>query len=283
MHRSLPAFLFICLVTIVVASADESLQGIACRSVHLVYPAPTGAMFYNEVSISQSAPGTYFMTCGWSKGYFGIQELSSGKKVVIFSVWDPAAGDNPANVPAEKQVKMLHKDADVRVGRFGNEGTGGQSFYNYDWKANETYRFLVAAQPDGPERTAYAGYFYIPEKQEWKHLVTFSTLTPEGELLRGYYSFVEDFQRNKVSTTRVRQANFGGGWIKTADGQWTSLDKARFSADRNPVTNIDAGADDSRFFLATGGNTENTHAKLRDTITLPAGDRRPPTDLPTAK
>jgi hypothetical protein len=33
------------------ASADEKLKGIACRSVHLGYPAPTGRAFYNEVTV----------------------------------------------------------------------------------------------------------------------------------------------------------------------------------------------------------------------------------------
>ena len=94
------------------------------------------------------------MACGWGKGYFGIQELGNGKKLVLFSVWDPSSGEDPAKVSAEKRVKMQHKDKDVRVGRFGNEGTGGQAFFDFDWKAKQTYRFLVTAKADGPDRTA---------------------------------------------------------------------------------------------------------------------------------
>jgi hypothetical protein len=263
--------------------ADETLEGIACRSVHLFYTAQKGNAFYNEVTVQNSADGTYFMACGWSKGYFGIQELANGKKLVLFSVWDPAAGDNPATVPAEKRVKMLHKDAQVRVGRFGNEGTGGQSFFDYDWKPQTTYRFLVTATADGAERTAYSGYFFIPEKKEWKHLVTFSTLTPKGDLLQGYYSFIEDFRRNKVSATKVRKAVFANGWIKSADGVWVPLDKARFTADANPVVNIDAGAVGQRFFLATGGETRNATTKLRETIQRGESDSKPPTDIPALK
>src|SRR5687767_6972376 len=188
----LPASLLVVAVALVAAArADERLPGIACRSVHLGYRTEPGTAFYNELSVEESAEGTYFMACGWSKGYFGIQELATGKKLVIFSVWDPAAGDNPATVPPEKRVKLLHKDDAVRVGRFGNEGTGGQSFLDYDWKVKETYRFLVTARADGAGRTAYTGHFFIPEQKAWKRLVTFSTLTPKGELLRGYYSFVE--------------------------------------------------------------------------------------------
>ena len=64
------------------ALADEKLFGIASRSVHLRYPAPDAAFFYNELTPLQSAPGTYFMACGFSDGYFGIQELANGRKVV---------------------------------------------------------------------------------------------------------------------------------------------------------------------------------------------------------
>lgn len=263
-----------------VGVADERLQGIACRSVHLGYPAAKGTAFYNEITVESSAEGTYFMVCGWSKGYFGIQELAGGKKLVIFSVWDPTAGDDPASVPEEKRVKMLHKDDAVRVKRFGNEGTGGQSFFDYAWRDGETYRFLVQASPDGEDRTAYSGYFFVPEENAWKHLVTFSTLTNQGELLRGYYSFVEDFRRNRISTTHARQAVFGGGWIREANGTWTSVDSARFTADANPVTNIDAGVVGDRFFLATGGETQNVTTTLRDVMRLPKHDRSLPVDLP---
>jgi hypothetical protein len=254
------------------AAADERLKGIACRSVHLGYPAAEGTAFYNEVAVETSSEGTYFMVCGWSKGYFGIQEQGKGKKVVIFSVWDPASGDDPKKVKDEDRVKLLHKDDSVRVGRFGNEGTGGQSFFDYDWKVGETYRFLVTARPDGDRRTAYTGYFFQPEQKAWKHLVTFSTIT-NGKLLDGYYSFVEDFRRNKVSATRERVAKFGNGWVKAKDGQWVALTKARFTADANPVENINAAVEGDRFVLATGGDTKNTGAKLREFLT------RPPTGI----
>jgi hypothetical protein len=258
------------------ARADEKLKGIACRSVHLGYPAPAAVSFYNEVTIEQSAPGTYFMVCGWSKGYFGMQELGNGRKLILFSVWDPGNQDDPKSVNDEQRVKLLHQGDGVRVGRFGGEGTGGQSFYDYDWKAGQTYRFMVTAKAVG-KRSEYSGYFFHPEKNEWKHLVTFSTPTG-GALLEGCYSFVEDFKRDKVSTTKLRRARFGHAWLETADGRWQAVTKARFTADANPVTNIDAGIDNDRFFLATGGGIENKTVLLNQTMQLDATlPRTPPT------
>lgn len=262
------------------AAADEKLKGIACRSVHLAYTAPKGTAFYNEMTVEKSAEGTYFMAAGFSKGYFGIQEKADGKKVVIFSVWDPTSGDDPKKVDPEKRVKMLHQGENVEVKRFGGEGTGGQSFYTYDWKIGEPYRFYVTAAPDGKDRTAFSSYFYLPEKKEWKHLVTFSTLV-STHTLSGHYSFVEDFRRNRISTTKPRIATFGNGWVRSTDGKWEPLLKARFTADANPVENIDAGITNGKFFLKTGGDTKNITTKLKAAaMSVQATQTQPPADLP---
>lgn len=265
-------------IVAVQAPADEKLKGIACRSVHLQFPAPEAIAFYNEASVSESAPGTYFCVCGFNKGYFGIQELGNSKKLLIFSVWDPTSGDDPRKVDPEKRVKLLHQGEGVRIGRFGGEGTGGQSFYDFDWKPNTTYRFLVTARPDGTDRTAYSGYFFDPDKNAWKHLVTFSTIT-QGKLLAGYYSFVEDFKRDRKSATLARKAEFGNGWVQTPKGEWVELTKAQFTADNNPAETIDAGLVKDRFFLITGGNTENATTKLRGIMNRPAHPA-PPKNLP---
>ncbi len=108
------SFLLGCaLVCTTIVAADESLKGIACRSVHLGYPAPEGTVFYNELTVEKSAVGTYFMACGFDGGYFGIQELGNGKKVVLFSVWDPGEQNDPQQVKQEQRVKLLQKDGAV--------------------------------------------------------------------------------------------------------------------------------------------------------------------------
>ncbi len=252
----------------------RDLEGIACRSVHLGYKAPKGTAFYNELTVETSAEGTYFMACGFRMGYFGIQEQSNGRKVVIFSVWDPGQQDDPNSVVNEKRVRVLHHDPDVDVKRFGGEGTGGQSFYEYDWEIGKRYRFMVKATPRD-DRTAFSGYFYLPEKETWKHLVTFETISG-GKSLEGYYSFIEDFRRNRISTTHTRRARFGNGWIKNLAGEWQELTTARFTADKNPVMNIDAGIDARDFYLVTGGPITNAHTPLWDHMTRPTSDQKPP-------
>ena len=104
----------------------------------------------------------------------------------------------------------------------------------------------------------------------------------EGEILGRYYSFVEDFKRDKISTTRPRRALFGNGWVQSTKGAWVALDRATFTADSNPAANIDAGPQGPLFFLATGGSTTNTTAKLNSTFGPEplAQKQRPPQDLP---
>jgi hypothetical protein len=258
---------------------DDRLAGIACRSVHLAYDlrGTDHLALYNELTPDHSAPGTYFCALGFQRGYFGLQELADGRKLVIFSVWDPAAGDDPAKVDESRRVKLLQKADATRVGRFGGEGTGGQSFLDLDWQTGKTYRFLLRATVDG-DRTAYAAYFRAPDDAEWTHMATFST-PAAGEALGGLYAFVEDFQRDRVSLTKARVARFANAWALDASGSWSPVPSARFTADSNPATNIDAGTRADSFFLATGGDTRNAHARLRDRIELdPPGD--PPADLP---
>jgi hypothetical protein len=267
------------LLPVFVGAADAPAAPRAARSVHLHYPAPEADAFYNELTVEKSVPGSYFMACGFGHGYFGIQELARGRKVVLFSVWDPTKGDDAKNVPLEQRVEVLKQGEGVEVKRFGGEGTGGQSFFQYDWKVGETYRFLVRAKVEG-EKTAYSGYFYLPDSKAWKHLVTFRTRTG-GARLAGLYSFVEDFKRDTVSATQVRRAGCGNGWVH--DKEWNPLLIARFTASNSPTEakeTIDAGVVEERFYLQTGGETKSSTA-LNSKIERGAdADSKAPAGLP---
>lgn len=270
MRRLIHSIPLVLLALFSASRADEKLTGIACRSVHLGYPAADGTAFYNEVVVEKSAEGTYFCVIGFNGGYFGIQEQGGGRKVAIFSVWDPGQQDDPNGVPENQRVKVLHQGEGVRIGRFGNEGTGGQSFYDLPWEEGQTYRFLIAAtgDPSAEGRTAYSAYLYLPAESRWHHLATFSTLT-ERRLIGGYYAFVEDFRRNRVSATQVRRARFGPAWVRSAEGTWQPIFKARFTADSNRATNIDAGPVEDHpglFYLSTGGETLDGSGKLGQQI-----------------
>lgn len=253
----------------------------AARSVHLGWIAPEAEAFHIEMRIDQSTRGSYFMAAGWNTGYFGVQELGNGRKVAIFSVWDPAKGDDPTAVPVEQRVELLHQGDQVRIRRFGGEGTGGQAMTDFNWELHQPLRFVVAGQPDG-SKTAYSGFIQDPTSQCWLHLVTFRTRTG-GSPLKGLYSFIEDFRRDTRSVQDTRRASWNQAWIKTTQGTWTPLNSARFTASGatwESKDNIDAGTVNDRLYLATGGPITTSHP-LRTLLSLPTPPgAQPPGNLP---
>ena len=252
----------------------------AARSVHLGWTAPEGTEFHLAMTVEESTPGSYFMACGWNTGYFGIQELVKGDKIVLFSVWDPSKGDDAKAVPPERRVEVLQQHADAKIGRFGGEGTGAQCKYPYAWKIGETCRFLLRAAVDG-EKTSYTAYFWRPDTKTWVSLATFRAIT-KGAPLRGYYSFVEDFRRDGKSVGERRRARYAEGWVRSTKDEWLPIVKGRFTADATPLETIDAAVVDGAFTLGTGGDLKS-RTPLKGTLSLPDAPRRPPEDLPPAR
>jgi heme-degrading monooxygenase HmoA len=120
-------------------------------SVHLMYPVPKEAnvtAFYCEVTAAEDPTATFYMACGWHRGYFGMQVNSPTERRIIFSVWDSGnEAVDRGKVSAENRVQLVDKGEGVFSGDFGNEGTGGHSHLKYGWKTGETQKFLVTAQP----------------------------------------------------------------------------------------------------------------------------------------
>ena len=228
-------------------------------SVHLGFPVPRELKvqaFYNEVTVETDPLWSYYMACGFHRGYFGIQVNSPTERRIIFSIWDSGnEGIDRSKVAPEDQVTLLEKGDGVVAHGFGNEGTGGHSHLVYDWKAGETYRFLVIAQPDG-KNTIFAGYFYFPEKKEWSLIAKFRA-PKDGSYLRGLYSFNENFIGHNGHL--LRRAAFGNQWIATPDGQWHEIATARFTHDvtgKEDRKDYSVDVVNGRFVLANGGFLE---------------------------
>jgi hypothetical protein len=254
----------------------EELAKRQCRSVHLGYEMKESAALYNEVVVLESAPGSYFCALGFNRGYFGMQELASGEKLIIFSVWDNSKTDDKHSVEEAKRARAIEQGEGVRVGRFGGEGTGAQSFYDYEWELGERMRFLVQADA-GKGYTEFSGWFYDNHRSKWQLMTRLRTPT-EGIRLKGGYSFVEDFRRNYKSAKLRRRATYENGWAQGDDGEWSRLAKARFTADPTPSENVDAGPVGDGFFLSTGGDTEMKTTKLWEWMENPdAASRMPDT------
>ena len=80
---------------------------------------------------------SYYMVAGFGEGYFGMQYNSPTERRVLFSVWSPFDTQDPKLIADAQKIKLLRKGKDVHIGEFGNEGSGGQSYLLYPWKAGE--------------------------------------------------------------------------------------------------------------------------------------------------
>jgi len=227
-------------------------------SVHLAYPIPKDAkvaLFYNEVTAVEDPVATYYMACGFARGYFGMQVNSTSERRIIFSVWDAASGQSAkdrSSVAADDQTQLLGKGEGVEASVFGNEGTGGHSHLVYPWKTGQAQRFVLTAKPDG-SHTVYSGFWYHPEKKAWMLIASFRA-PKDGQWLHGLYSFSENFNGNNGQLKR--KALFGPQWITTDDGKWSELTRATFSHDATgKADRLDRfmGVEGGRFFLSQGG------------------------------
>lgn len=227
-------------------------------SVHLGYSLPDENIewFYNEVVVPEEGdiPDSYYMACGFGQGYFGMQNNSPHKRRVLFSVWSPYETDNAAEIPDSLRVTVVKKGDGVIIRDFGNEGSGGQSFMYYDWKAGERCRFLMGVRPDGQGNTVYTAYFFDNAKGKWSLVASFRR--PEiSTWYTNAHSFLENF--NPVMGYINRKAYYGNQWARTTDGRWLPVTRARFTCDatgrQNMRLDYKGGSDGECFYLSMGG------------------------------
>ncbi len=245
-------------------------------SIHLNFkPSPKAQLYYNEIEVTESVPGSFFMAIGFNQGYFGIQETNQGKKWFLFSIWDSNSHNKNAQI-ADKRVKVIHQDPKTRAQRFGGEGSGGQSFYDYDWKVGERIKFCLKIE-DKDDRRHYSAFIYLSQEKRWAHMLTFASIAPQPHLSR-FHSFVEDFKRDFDSFHKHRGMKVYNSWIKDLEGKWHYVTDARFTRDGNPHTNITAFTKEDAFYFGSGGKVEKEVKPW--TMIKRETKKTPPTDLP---
>jgi len=250
-------------------------------SVHLFYPVEKDKKveaFYCEMTGLEDPVWTYYMACGWHRGYFGMQVNSPTERRIIFSVWDSGnEAVDRGKVADENRVRLVAKGESVYAGDFGNEGTGGHSHLKYLWRTGEKQRFIVTAKPTDATHTIYSGYYFHPDKKQW-FLISSWKAPNEGGYLRGLYSFSENF--GGANGHVLRKALYGNQWIRTVDGQWIELTTAGFSHDSTgKADRFDRfmGVENGQFFLSHGGFVPG-FTQYGEKFTRPAIGQ-PPSDI----
>ncbi len=253
-------------------------------SVHLGYTMPTdieAEWFYNEVTVpeKQDVIGSYFMADGFAEGYFGFQVNSSSERRILFSVWSPFKTDNPQQIPEDQKIKMLKKGDDVHTGEFGNEGSGGQSYLRYNWKAGSTYRFLLHGKPVDSTHTVFTAYFYTPETNKWLLIASFKRPKTTTYLKR-LHSFLENFSPDQGNIER--RVLFNNQWVRDSKGQWLELNKARFTGDNTAAKgyrmDYSGGVNKNAFYLRNCGFFSD-YTQLNSSYERPLSGKKPVVDL----
>lgn len=209
------------------------------QSVHFGYPVPKGetALWaYAEAASQPGPPHTYNCVLGFGQGYFGFQRRAAGTnpddRWFIYSLWDNGyVKNNVKNTNQDPEelknsiVRMLSKGDGVSAYAFDHEGSGGHSHWEYPWKDNATYAFLLGVKPDGTG-AIFSTYVRVDDGQ-WKFLTSFRRPNTKAKL-DGLYSFVEDWAGAYGQVKR--ECLYTNLWIRNTENKWVQLREAKTSA-----------------------------------------------------
>lgn len=239
---------------------DDFYWGRRGPSVHLNFEVPENAgdveYFYNEITVPENNDvlGSYFMANGFGQGYFGMQVNSPTERRILFSVWSPFNTDNPAEIPENMKIILLKKGENVNTGEFGNEGSGGQSFYRFPWKAGTSYKFLLKAAPTKSGETDFTAWFFAPEVNKWKLIASWRR-PQTNTYLTHLYSFLENFYTETGNIERT--GLYSNQWIFTTKNEWIEISKIKFTADatarKEARMDYSGGVENGSFFLKNCG------------------------------
>jgi hypothetical protein len=222
-------------------------------SVHLRYDAPPATYVTTAMTVTESAPRSFFVAIGGSRFYFGLQEhygkAGGADKNVLCSVWDDGL----------HRASVGNLGGGVTANVFSGEGTGIQCRMPFDWQVGVKYGFCVILT-DNQIRVSMTsrGVGFIA-----------SVFVPRLYTLHGMYSFIEDLEDGDA---RRRSARFGPTCGYGNDGA-VSITRAQFTADTNPLA-VNARVDGlgRGFILETGGDVRQ-EVPVGSWLELAAGGR----------
>ena len=173
----------------------------------------------------------------------------------------------------------MKKGEAVAAGKFGGEGSGGQSYMKFMWKAGITYKFLLKGEPTLNNSTDYTAYFYNPEEAKWMLIASFRRPETSTYLTR-FHSFLENFIPVQGKFTRM--GIYSNQWICDKDNMWFEATGARFTADntarKGSRLDYAGGVIDGQFFMKNCGFFNET-VTIGSEFTRPSANNRPDIDF----
>lgn len=267
--------------------------------------APKGDAYdwcFMEIMLPQESDiiGTYAMALGVLNGYMGIQTNGytadgSPRHDVLFSMWDDGSTDEDPNLPEYLRAGAVDWDALTTVNRFGNEGTGVQTYRKGPyWTPGKYVQFITNCRPETTSYTTkvngkptvhtqhnmlVSAWFNALDGKGWQYMATVRKRN-SSTYFDSWYSFLENYNPSTGQANRI--AYYRNGYMRArSNGKWYNRNSVGFGhtdGGDNTGARTDYGQGttdnpaDRTFFMQTGGYTSTKKTK---TVTALATDYTP--------
>ncbi|MFV0472488.1 MAG: DUF3472 domain-containing protein [Paludibacteraceae bacterium] len=193
---------------------------------------------------------TYYMSLGILSGYMGIQTNSATERRVLFSMWDDGDTDKDPTLDQYKRAGAVDHDPATTVNRFGNEGTGTQSYVTgMVWKTGVPVQFLTNARLEEYDdtlksvltngdsivhrkNTLVSAWYNADRAIGWKYISTLR-LPNKVKYFDSWYSFLENFGPANGQIKRYAYYYNGFAHEFSSDplkpGRWINFNRVNFS------------------------------------------------------
>ena len=267
--------------------------------------APKGDAYdwcFMEIMLPQESDiiGTYAMALGVLNGYMGIQmngyaDDGSPRHDVLFSMWDDGSTDEDPNLPEYMRAGAVDWDPLTTTNRFGNEGTGVQTYRKGPyWTPGKYVQFITNCRPETTSYTTeengkptvhtqhnmlVSAWFNALDGKGWQYMATVRKRN-STTYFDAWYSFLENYNPSTGQSNRI--AYYRNGYMRArSNGKWYNRNSVGFGhtdGGDNTGARTDYGqgttdnAADRTFFMQTGGYTSTKKTK---TVTALATDYTP--------
>lgn len=261
--------------------------------------APKGDAYdwcFMEIMLPQESDiiGTYAMALGVLNGYMGIQmngyaNDGSPRHDVLFSMWDDGSTDEDPNLPEYMRAGAVDWDPLTTTNRFGNEGTGVQTYRKGPyWTPGKYVQFITNCRPETTSYTTevngkptvhtqhnmlVSAWFNALDGKGWQYMATVRKRN-SSTYFDSWYSFLENYNASTGQANRI--AYYRNGYMRArSNGKWYNRNTVWFSntdGDSNTGARTDYGQGatdnpaDRTFFMQTGGYTSTN--KTKTTVAL---------------
>lgn len=261
--------------------------------------APKGDAYdwcFMEIMLPQESDiiGTYAMALGVLNGYMGIQmngyaNDGSTRHDVLFSMWDDGSTDEDPNLPEYMRAGAVDWDPLTTTNRFGNEGTGVQTYRKGPyWTPGKYVQFITNCRPETTSYTTevngkptvhtqhnmlVSAWFNALDGKGWQYMATVRKRN-STTYFDAWYSFLENYNASTGQANRI--AYYRNGYMRArSNGKWYYRNSVGFGhtdGGDNTGARTDYGQGttdnpaDRTFFMQTGGYTSTN--KTKTTVAL---------------